>query len=177
MFALRIPYARRYNNIPRIKSYQDWLEKFLQFLFGVGTTLLPVIYIFSPSLNFANYNLPTWCNWIGSILLIAAVWFFYASHKDLGKNWSPSIELRGSHTLITTGIYSKIRHPMYLSAWLWNLAIPFLLHNWIVSGFALFAVGMLYFLRVFKEEQMMIEAFGEAYERYMKETGRVLPWF
>ncbi len=175
MFGFRIPRARQYNRISRKISHQNAVDKILQFLFGVGTTLLPVVFIFSERLHFANYQLPEGAELIGLVLLILAVWFFHASHRDLGKNWSPSLEVREEHTLVTKGIYSKIRHPMYVSAWLWNLAVPFLLHNWLVSGFAIFGVGLLYFIRVPKEESMMVVEFGEQYLYYQKQTGRLFP--
>jgi len=35
----------------------------------------------------------------------------------------------------------------------------------------------MYVLRVPREEQMMLEQFGEAYRVYMNQTGRVIPPF
>jgi protein-S-isoprenylcysteine O-methyltransferase Ste14 len=50
---------------------------------------------------------------IGTALLGAAIWLFWRSHRDLGKNWSPSLEISAQQTLITHGVYRTIRHPMY----------------------------------------------------------------
>jgi protein-S-isoprenylcysteine O-methyltransferase Ste14 len=39
-----------------------------------------------------------------------AVWLFWRSHADLGRNWSPSLELREGHELVTEGVYRYVRH-------------------------------------------------------------------
>ena len=50
-----------------------------------------------------------------------------------------------------------------------------ILNNWI-AGFSFIVVMMPhYLLRVNKEEQMMIDQFGDEYEEYMKTTGRIFP--
>ncbi|NJK48036.1 histidine phosphatase family protein [Candidatus Gracilibacteria bacterium] len=48
---------------------------------------------------------------MGVAIFAIAVWLFWRSHRDLGNNWSPTLEVRKGHTLITQGIYQYIRHP------------------------------------------------------------------
>ncbi len=107
--------------------------------------------------------------------MAGAIFVFWRSHADLGLNWSPSLEIREKHELITRGIYGLIRHPMYASQWLWVIAQPLLLQNWL-AGFAnLILFIPFYILRVQAEEQMMLETFGASYQEYMQKTGRVFP--
>ena len=56
------------------------------------------------------------------------------------------------------------------------LAQALLLPNWIagLSGFVGF--GILFFGRVGREEEMMMQGFGEEYRTYMAHTARVVPW-
>jgi protein-S-isoprenylcysteine O-methyltransferase Ste14 len=103
------------------------------------------------------------------------MYLFWKSHHDLGQNWSPTLEVRAEHTLITNGIYQSIRHPMYSSIWLWSLAQALLLPNYIAGFSGLISFGALYFLRVGNEEKMMLDQFGDEYQGYMQRTGRVLP--
>jgi len=49
------------------------------------------------------------------------------THKDLGRNWSVTLEVREQHALVTNGVYSRVRHPMYSAFWLWALAQALLL--------------------------------------------------
>ena len=108
-------------------------------------------------------------------LLVAAILLFLRAHRDLGANWSPSVEINARQTLITSGVYRVIRHPMYASQLLWCVAQALLLHNWIagLAGFVIFLP--MYLVRVPNEEQMMLDHFGNRYQGYCQRTGRLLP--
>ena len=64
---------------------------------------------------------------------------------------------------------------MYAAAWLMYIAQVFLLSNWIAGFSGVITFGLMYFLRVPKEEQMMLQEFGDQYQQYMAHTGRVIP--
>ena len=49
--------------------------------------------------------------------------------------------------------------------------------NWLVGGLNLVAVAYMYFVRVADEEAMMLDHFGQSYEVYMGNTGRLFPRF
>jgi len=152
-------------------------EQLLLGLLTLGGFVVPLIYTFTNWLDFANYTLPGWAGWIGVLLAAGALFVFWRAHTDLGLNWSPSLEIREKHELITRGIYGVIRHPMYASQWLLSLATPLLLQNWI-AGFLNFLVFIpFYLLRVKAEEQMMLDSFGAPYQEYLQKTGGVLPKF
>lgn len=143
---------------------------------GIGM-ILPLIYIFSSWLDFANYVMPTWVGWIGVALFMGAIALLYFSHAHLGRNWSPVLGIQKDQSLVTNGIYKYIRHPMYAAHLLWAIAQILILHNWI-AGYS-FIVVMIphYLIRVGKEEQMMIDQFGDQYTDYMKSTKRIFPGF
>ena len=153
----------------------DAVEKTLLIFVGVGSLLLPVLYLFTPLLAFADYRLPVFAPWLGTALMIAALWLFYRSHADLGKNWSVTLELHKGHQLIRRGIYRSIRHPMYMSILLWGLSQGLLLRNWLAGWSGLATFSVLYAVRTPREERMMIEFFGEEYLNYMRQTGRIFP--
>ncbi|MEO1349760.1 MAG: protein-S-isoprenylcysteine O-methyltransferase [Cyanobacteria bacterium J06635_15] len=133
-------------------------ENSVLFLVFLGMFILPLIYIFTPLLNFANYSLPTWVNGLGIAIFAIALWLFWKSHHDFGKNWSPTLQLRENHTLITNGIYQTVRHPMYTAIWLWSIAQGLLLTNWIASLSGIITFGTLYIIRVGNEEKMMLDS-------------------
>jgi protein-S-isoprenylcysteine O-methyltransferase Ste14 len=140
-----------------------------------ATFIIPLCYIISPWLNFANYYLPFWTTGFGLILFIISLLLFWKSHVDLNKNWHISLEIKKDHILITDGVYKKIRHPMYSSFALWSIAQCLLLQNFIAGFSTLVIDGIMYFIRVPKEEQMMLDQFGDEYREYMKRTGRLFP--
>jgi protein-S-isoprenylcysteine O-methyltransferase Ste14 len=79
------------------------------------------------------------------------------------------------HLLVTKGIYKYLRHPIYAGLFLWGVAQPLLLHNWIAGGLLLVFFTVLYVVRVPLEEEMMIQEFGKEYTEYMKKTGGIIP--
>jgi len=165
----------------RVKSNEilvrrvDGLEKALMLIVIPGALLLPVVYLFTPWLAFADYHLPAFAPWSGAVLMMAALWLFWRSHVDLGQNWSQSLEIRKGHQLVTHGVYRSIRHPMYASIWIWCLAQGLLLENWLAGWYALLAFALMYFVRTPREEQMMCQTFGQEYRDYMQRTGRLFP--
>ncbi len=152
-------------------------EKQGLFLLWGGMFVLPIIYASSDWLDFADYSLPEWAGWLGVAVITGSVVVFWRAHADLGLNWSPTLEIREKHELITRGIYGVIRHPMYASQILWSVAQILLLQNWIAGFASLLVFFPFYFMRVKPEEQLMLERFGDQYRSYMQEVGGVFPKF
>lgn len=150
-------------------------ETILLGLLFTGMFFVPILFATTRWLDFANYTLPAWAGWLGVAIISGAIFVFWRAHADLGLNWSPSLEIREKHELITGGIYGVIRHPMYASQWLWVIAQPLLIQNWIAGFLNLLVFIPFYFLRVRAEEQLMLEKFGEQYRGYMDRAGSVLP--
>jgi len=176
-FAIRARHIKVRQQI-RVRSNQNTgLDTSLFFTVGIGGFLVPLLYMFTRLLSFADYLIPLWIGVIGVVILAAGDWLFWKSHKDLGANWSPILEIREGHTLITAGIYARIRHPMYASLWLLVLAQAMILPNYVAGFSGLVPFAILYFQRVGKEERMMLQEFGSEYEQYRTRTGRLLPKF
>lgn len=170
-------YKRRERERPRAVIRQPGLDTTLLVLASLGLFFLPIIYLFSSLLNFADYNLPLWTGLLGILVFIAALCLLWRSHVDLGRNFSIVLEIKEKNSLITHGVFRYIRHPMYAAHLLWGIAQALLLHNWIVGYSMLFFFLPLYWQRVHREERMMLDHFGDEYGKYMKRTGRLVPKF
>lgn len=173
--AIRAPISRQQRKAPKSTRQVTTQEKVLLGLLFLAMFFIPIFYAATPWLDFANYSLPTWAGWLGVVLLAGALFIFWRAHADLGLNWSPTLEIRDKHELITNGIYGVVRHPMYASQWLWVIAQPLLLQNWIAGWSNLLVFILFYFLRVRAEEQLMLEQFGDQYRSYMQKVGAVIP--
>src|SRR4051812_19637444 len=112
-------FKRRTKENEKITRRMDVTEKILLPLVGVGSLGLPLLYLFTPWLGFADYRLPAGVPWCGTALLTAALWLFWRAHSDLDRNWSVTLEVRKGHELVTAGVYRAVRHPMYVSIFLW----------------------------------------------------------
>jgi len=172
---IRGVFEQRTKGIEKSIRRIDARERALLSLVFVGCILLPVVYLFTNWLGFADYRLPTYVPWAGTATMVAALWLFWRSHSDLGKNWSRTLEMRPDHQLVRDGVYRSIRHPMYAAILLFGLAQGLLLQNWLAGWSGILTFSVMYFVRVPHEERMMCEFFGDTYRDYMRQSGRVFP--
>lgn len=172
---IRAPFGMSTKSREKTEQRVSTTEKILLILLTIATGVLPLIYTLTNWLAFANYTLPTWLGWMGIFIMACPLLVFWRAHYDLKANWSPSLELYEGHTLITSGIYRTIRHPMYGSLLLQNIAQLLLLQNWIAGPISIVLFIPLYIFRSSAEEKMLMERFGDQYREYKKATGGILP--
>lgn len=173
--AIRVPHEKVSQSVPVQHSRKGALETALLGLMMLAGLLIPLIYIATPWLSFADYPLEPAAYVAGIACLALTFWLFHRAHADLGANWSASLEIRENHQLITVGIYRAIRHPMYASIFVYAIAQALLLPNWIAGPAELVAFTAMFSLRLRPEEQMMQDRFGQAYVEYRQRTKRLIP--
>jgi protein-S-isoprenylcysteine O-methyltransferase Ste14 len=136
---------------------------------------LLVLYAFnSPWMRALSLPLPGWLRWVGFALGLASLALWTWTQATLGKEWSPQLQLRDEHHLVTTGPYARVRHPLYTAMLGYATSLALVTANGV---FVFLAVAMIAGLlaRVPREERMMLEEFGEEYKAYMQRTGRFFP--
>jgi protein-S-isoprenylcysteine O-methyltransferase Ste14 len=173
--AIRAPHAHTSRQKPVAESRKGRVEELLLALMTFGFLLLPLVYVFTPVLHRADYPLTVGALTAGVICLIASEWLFYRSHADLGSNWSVTLELREGQALVTSGIYRRVRHPMYTSIFLYGVAQALLLPNWIAGPSCLAAFTLMFVARLGPEERMMEGRFGREYREYRARSKRLIP--
>ncbi|WP_291271542.1 isoprenylcysteine carboxylmethyltransferase family protein [Geothrix sp.] len=111
-----------------------------------------------------------WDLWriLGAIIVIVFLALLTVARRQLGNSFSITAEARN---LVTTGIYSRLRHPVYVfsSVLVLGLALYFKM-PWLAV--ILIIILPMQFLRARQEEKILTQAFGEAYLAYRKTT-----WF
>ena len=175
-FIIRYPHEKRNKSNQIRTDKKETSEKALLGLVFLGMMIIPLVYIFSNFLSFADYTLPIALHVLGLILIVPTLWLFYKSHRDLGTNWSVSLEIREGHNIVDSGVYKYVRHPMYSAIWLWCIVQALLLNNYVAGLSGIICFGLLYFLRVKREEEMMLQEFDQEYRGYMKRTKRIIPF-
>ena len=175
-YVIRFPYERKAKKTAVRRSLRDAREQSILAIGFIGLLFVPLVYVITGFPQAAERPFSPVIAGLGIVCLIAALWVFYRSHAELGRNWSISLELRGNHRLVRTGIYRLVRHPMYSSFFLLGLAQLLLLPNWVAGAAGLVGAGVLYAFRIQREEKMMLENFGDEYRLYMRDTKRLVPW-
>jgi protein-S-isoprenylcysteine O-methyltransferase Ste14 len=131
--------------------------------------LILIAGIFVPSL-FWKFRSAPWdpMRWTGAILMVPSFILFSIAHVQLGSSFSVSAQARN---LVTTGLYSRIRNPIYLFGGLSIVGVILFLER--PRYLLIFLVLIpLQLVRMRREEKVLEEKFGDAYRQYKKST-----WF
>jgi protein-S-isoprenylcysteine O-methyltransferase Ste14 len=159
------------------KSFkEDWTS--LPFLVVSGTGFVAAIldFIFLQNLTFQVFTL------VGLCLLLIGGYLRFKARLELRKKagfsslYSTSrLQVVEGHRLVKDGLYKHVRHPLYLGETIRNLGIVLIFSS--VYGVLFIAVGTIFLLlRIRIEEKMLIEAFGEDYKEYQRNTKRIIPY-
>jgi len=178
-FALHRGYYVKYHSKPEevtVKKREEGIVSKLAGLLGMLGFLTVPAYVINPNwLAFADLSLPLWFRWTGVGIALIGFGLLQWSQVTLGKSWSDTPRMMKEQTLITSGPYRTIRHPIYTAFILILGSSLFISANWLIGlcwiGMTILEVAS----RIGFEESLMLEFFGEQYREYMKKTGRLLP--
>ena len=175
---IRIYYQKRYKQTHATTESEiaPKREKLLTQIMGLALAVPGMIWLFTGWLSFGQFALPDSVRIAGFAVGVYGVWWFYRIHRTLGDNWSPVLEIRSEHTLITGGPYRYVRHPMYSDMILWLVSFALVTANWFYALTISTGLIILFSVRIPDEEKLMIERFGEQYRAYMKRTKRLIPF-
>ena len=142
---------------------------------GLLLWLSPLVYLINPYwMAWSKVGLPEWARWLGVGIGVFCVFGVYWLFSSIGSGITPTSATRKQHTLVTSGPYRWVRHPLYTVGSSLFIAFGMMADNWFIAG-----LGILTFIlmaaRTPKEEANLIEKFGDEYREYMKRTGRFLP--
>jgi protein-S-isoprenylcysteine O-methyltransferase len=109
-------------------------------------------------------------------LLFAGITIRWTAIHALGIFFTGRVQIREGHTLIRTGLYSRLRHPAYAGALLAYFGLGLAFSNWwtLACSVLPYLVALGYRIRV--EEAALQDAFGPAYAQYARTTKRIVPW-
>ena len=176
-FGVRLYFRWKARNTCVAIKNESWHDAALAWSAFAAMLILPIVGFATPFLRVGEFASPPSAFWAGAALLGLVICLFWQAHADLGLNWSINIQLREGHSLVTGGIYSRLRHPMYAALLLSAIALVPVLHNWIVSLIMLLVAALFVTVRASEEERFLSRAFGDAYREYAARTGRIIPRF
>jgi protein-S-isoprenylcysteine O-methyltransferase Ste14 len=112
--------------------------------------------------------------WLGVLLFIVGgvlrIWPVFV----LGHRFSGLVAIQPGHTLVTTGLYSVIRHPSYLGLLVNALGWAFAFRSGV--GVLLTAITIVPLVaRIRSEETLLYTQFGAEYDAYRARTSRLIP--
>jgi protein-S-isoprenylcysteine O-methyltransferase Ste14 len=104
---------------------------------------------------------------VGGVLRLAPVFV-------LGRRFSGLVAIQPGHTLVTDGIYARIRNPSYLGLLVNAVGMALVFRSAPGAALALLLLIPLH-ARMVAEERLLEDTFGDEYRRYRARTARLIP--
>ena len=159
-----------------LKKREESIVSKIASILGLLGFFLILVYVINPTwLKWASLSFPIWLRWAGVVIALLGFALLQWSQVTLSNSWSDTPRMMKEQTLITSGPYHSIRHPIYTAFILILGSTLFISSNWLIgvcwAGMTILETAS----RIRFEESLMVEYFGDQYREYMKQTGRLFP--
>jgi len=152
---------------------ENWIKnKKMLFKMTILTILMVAqIILFIIFFNYGKVSLLKYIGYFCWALSAIFGWFPIYEFKKKGK-----VPKRKSYIytteLVTSGVYSIVRHPQYLAGMLLSLAFILISQHWSVLILGVPAI-IIFYEDMFDADKSSIKKFGDDYKRYMKRVPRM----
>jgi protein-S-isoprenylcysteine O-methyltransferase Ste14 len=152
-----------------------------EWIAGVGFVIALMVAVSAPILQRANVIQP--------ISILTAVWIQVAgigvatvgiaatvyAQLEMGDSWRIGVDEQETTTLVHTGVFGRVRNPIYTAMFAFGLGITLVTPNLVAcAGFILLVATIeLQVRRV--EEPYLLRTHGDAYRAYTASVGRFIP--
>lgn len=150
-------------------------EKTQQGVIALSGLLFPIGFVLSAlDFRFGWSSVPLWLTVVASILFLCG-YIMYAEVMRENAYLSRTVEIQKDQTLVSTGLYGIVRHPMYLATFLMFLPIPLILGSfWGMIPFALYPVVII--IRIINEEKILTDGLAGYKDYKTKVKYRLIPF-
>lgn len=112
---------------------------------------------------------------IGVLFGVVGVYVAYRASKVISVSTVADMRTDRKPELITAGIYSQVRHPLYLATILIFGAMALIYPFPVVNVFALSMIAYT-LIGAYFEERKLVQQYGDEYNEYKNKAGFILPW-
>jgi len=145
---------------------------------GLHRTLmvLAVVFIFFPIPGLSARFAPEagWVTAVGLVVEVGGLALAILARQALGRNWSSEVRLAEGHQLVRTGVYRRLRHPIYTGVLLMYLGLA--LQSGRLNALAGLALAIAaYWRKIGLEERLMAERFGAEFDAWRKASWALIP--
>ena len=112
---------------------------------------------------------------LGAMIACVGLLIFVLAFFSFGDSWRIGIDRKTAGQLVTGGIFSISRNPIYVAFDLLFIGVFLINGTWFFLIFALLAIVAVH-AQTLREEKFLAQRYDEAYERYRQKTARYLIW-
>jgi protein-S-isoprenylcysteine O-methyltransferase Ste14 len=153
----------------------------LEWIAGAGFVIALMVAVAAPILQRANVIEPVrmltalWIQVIGIVVATAGIAATVYAQLEMGDAWRIGVDEHETTTLVRTGVFGRVRNPIYTAMFTFGIGIALLTPNLVAfAGFVLLVATIeLQVRRV--EEPYLLRTHGDAYRDYTASVGRFIP--
>ena len=134
-----------------------------------------VAYIYEYNLLLLDFLDPV-VSIIGLILLILGSIILLSSRYQLGRFAGGNLKIQEEHRLKASGLYKFSRNPLYFGGIVAALGMGLVFRSLFVISFGIILDTIVFLQRIFREEELLIEEFGDEFLEYKESTKRLIPF-
>jgi protein-S-isoprenylcysteine O-methyltransferase Ste14 len=177
---VRFYYKIRYYRLVTVKAFayeSKWLVVF-RYVLGIGLLVITgAIVVSTNPIGIGRVTLPGTLRFAGSVLALLSVLLLVAAHHALGPSFSTTIETGQVGSVVRSGPYRYIRHPIYVAYVSLFLGLFLLIANWLFGFLGTAIILSLMLVRLRYEEEALMAKFPKEYLHYKLNTGAFIPRF
>ncbi len=150
-------------------------EKTQRGVIALSGLMFPIGFVLSAlDFRFGWSSVPLWLVIVASVLFLVG-YGMYAEVMRENAYLSRTVEVQENQTVISTGLYGIVRHPMYFATLLMFSTLPLILGSfWGIIPFALYPLVTV--IRILNEEKVLVDGL-EGYAEYKtKVKYRLIPF-
>jgi protein-S-isoprenylcysteine O-methyltransferase Ste14 len=143
----------------------------IEMLFLAWLVLMPL-----DAVRFRWSHVPIWLQVLGGVILVNSLYLFFLTFKE-NPYLSPAVRVQTERgqTVVSTGPYHYVRHPMYAAVIPFTVGTTLLLGSWYGLLFGLILIVAIGFRAVQEENVLRVELAG--YDAYMARVKyRLIPY-
>jgi len=136
-------------------------------IFFIGILFLILIILPALDYRFGWSQIPFFVSCIGLTCLLVSYAILFSVMRE-NSYASKGLRIHEDQKVIKTGLYSLVRHPLYMGGIIMSISIPITLGS-LISLIPVAFMPYIYVVRIRKEEQMLLNSL-EGYDEYRKEV-------
>jgi protein-S-isoprenylcysteine O-methyltransferase Ste14 len=153
----------------------------LEWIAGVGFPFTLMVAVTGPILQRANVIEPVralgavWIQVTGIVVATAGVAATVYAQLEMGDAWRIGLDEQETTTLVRTGVFGRVRNPIYTAGFAFAIGIALLTPNLVAFAAFVLLIATIELQVRRVEEPYLLRTHGDAYREYTASVGRFIP--
>ncbi|MDT5260611.1 MAG: hypothetical protein QOD10_5691 [Mycobacterium sp.] len=116
-----------------------------------------------------------WVQTVGIVIATVGIAATVYAQLEMGDSWRIGVDQRETTTLVHTGVFGRIRNPIYTAMFTFGIGITLVTPNLVACASLILLVASIQLQVRRVEEPYLLRTHGDAYRGYAARVGRFIP--